>query len=503
MTDEAEHVDVLVVGSGPAGATYARVIGDARPGARILVAEVGPRFRGVVGEHTMNMADTERVACQLAAQGPDAGHQRPGLSIGGDGPSAPFVFPGLFVLGERGRVGDEWGLPLAAMSSGVGGMGIHWGGSTPRPTSTERIGLLPDDELDGLYDRAEQLLRVSKDLHGDDELLAELRDLVAAEFDADAPGGPAVDYMPVAVSREGERLRTSGTGAILGDLAERVPGFEIRPDTLVRRIQVEGAAAVGAELFDRTTGRAYDVRADRVVVCADSLRTPQLLFASGIRPAALGHHLNDHIQLAGMARLRSEYVRPPRTGGLPVSGSVRIPYVGGVRPMQGQLVALSRSGYQLPVADALSFLDVNELAIVVFYGGKDVQHRDRVEFSEDELDFYGMPAMTVHYDFTDVDRQTIDLMKANVQRCTKLVGDLLAEPDLAPGGSSIHYQGTVRMGPVDDGTSVCDPYCRVWGVEGLYVGGNGVIPTSTACNPTLTTVAVASRAAAQLASTLG
>ncbi len=60
-----------------------------------------------------------------------------------------------------------------------------------------------------------------------------------------------------------------------------------------------------------------------------------------------------------------------------------------------------------------------------------------------------------------------------------------------PSGSSLHYQGTVRMGADDDGQSVCDPTGRVWGIENLYVAGNGVIPTSTACNPTLTTVSLA------------
>lgn len=67
-----------------------------------------------------------------------------------------------------------------------------------------------------------------------------------------------------------------------------------------------------------------------------------------------------------------------------------------------------------------------------------------------------------------------------------------------PNGSSLHYMGTVRMGPTDDGTSVCDGFGRVWGTQGLFVGGNGVIPTPTACNPTATSVALAIRSARKL-----
>ena len=61
----------------------------------------------------------------------------------------------------------------------------------------------------------------------------------------------------------------------------------------------------------------------------------------------------------------------------------------------------------------------------------------------------------------------------------------------------------MRMGEADDGTSVADPWSRVWGVdEPRTSAATALIPTANAMNPTLMSVAIAVRGARKAAEEL-
>lgn len=495
-----ERVDVAIVGSGPAGATYARILSEQAPDATIAMFEVGPTVSNPPGAHVKNIADPDaRAAAQRASEGPEAA---------GD----TFSSPGVLKTGERrGRAGTyllpdgfafdgEDGLPVAAMSSNVGGMAAHWTGACPRPGGSERFAAL--DDLDELLDEADRLLGVTTDAFDGAPFTALVRGRLAAAVDDGRAPEARVQRMPLAVHRRDDgRLVWSGSDVVMGDATRSNPRFSLFDESLVQRVLLEGGRAAGVEVRDLRTGEVHEVAARYVVVAADALRTPQVLWASGVRPDALGRYLNDQHQVVFASRIAdaeigAESGADATTGVSEQSGVSWVPYTDEM-PFHGQIMQLDASPVKLAEDDPVVPGSIVGLGL---FCAKDLQRDDRVVFDDEVRDGYGMPAIRIHYRLTERDRDVLDRAKAEIVRLGKVVGEPLDDrPFVMPLGASLHYQGTTRMGTADDGESVCDLDSEVWAAPGLFVAGNGVIPTSTACNPTLTSVALAVRGAQRIA----
>ncbi|WP_028659842.1 GMC oxidoreductase [Nocardioides insulae] len=505
-------VDVAIVGSGPTGAAYARILSELSPEATIATFEVGPQLTATPGMHVKNISDlAERAVAQRRSEGPAASGQ---ISTGGpvdtmDGyaDAAPrLVRPGTFLLPDGYRQEGEDGLPAAAMSSNVGGMGAHWTGACPRPGGQERVAFL--DDLDELLDEAERLLSVDAHAFDDAPFSAEVRKRLADAVDDGRAEDRRVASMPLAVVRHDDgSLTWSGSDAVFGDSTRANPNFELFDESLVARVLTDAGtgAARGVRVRDLQTGEEHEVAARFVVVAGDSLRTPQLLWASNVRPRALGRYLNDQPQTVYAVRLRD--VEPdevaddiPEAAEITKQSGVNwVPFTDD-EPFHGQVMQLDAS----PVPLAGDEPGRGTIVGLGWFCAKDLQESDRVEFDDDAVDPYGMPKMRIHYTLSEADHRSLEASRASILRAAAALGEPLDDsaPLTFPPGASLHYQGSVRMGAVDDGTSVCGPTSEVWAAPGLFVAGNGVIPTSIACNPTLLAVALAVGGARDIASRL-
>lgn len=110
-------------------------------------------------------------------------------------------------------------------------------------------------------------------------------------------------------------------------------------------------------------------------------------------------------------------------------------------------------------------------------------------------DGWGLPQIDIHFSFSERDLTAMqDLVREIKSVITAMNFKLLGSVCLLPIGRNTHDMGTCRMGD-NPSNSTTNRYGQVHGIQGLFVAGNSVIPTSGAANPTLTTVALAIRTA--------
>ncbi|MCC4249103.1 MULTISPECIES: GMC oxidoreductase [Microbacterium] len=493
------RTEVAIVGSGIMGAIVAREVLRQRPGTDIVLVEAGPVHGTEPGRHLHSAADAatrdsyrEHVAAGV--QSMYVGAATAGAFAGG-----ATATPGLYSFSALGN--DARAMPAAASAWNVGGMGSHWTAACPTPWG-EEIPATAAAEWEEDYARVLDVLNVTVDRFGPtpagEAVIAALDERFGA---ASAPGRhPQVMPMGVFAAPDAERRRTDPS-VILPGLGTPESPVRLLAETLARRVRHEDGRATGVEVEDLRSGEVRVIEAERVVVAADALRSPQLLFASGIRPAALGRYLNEHAFVTGRV-----FVEPDRLGGVEVpipgdgewmSGPLWIPHSGPAQPFHWQI------GISPMYSEDLSHAVAMSVGISV-YVPTEVRAESYIAFSDTETDALGLPRATIHYDYSEIDRALIDRAMIDQRAAFEAVAgpDAVGNTLLLPPGSSLHYSGTVRSGATDDGTSVVDPDGQVWGVSGVYVAGNGVLPTAVVGNVTSAGAVTAVRAARAIATGL-
>jgi choline dehydrogenase-like flavoprotein len=272
--------------------------------------------------------------------------------------------------------------------------------------------------------------------------------------------------------------------------------LELRPESPVERVVVDGGRATGVEYRDGD-GLIKRVDAGAVVVAAGTLNTPQLLLRSGLpdtpstrligrnlglHPVRLVYGLFDEPQDAHMVYPISAHAmdhQRDEDGGFVIEATTIQDPIAFATTLEDETGPL----WGEPLVEALRKFRrwVGLLAMV------NDENNGIVSLDADG-------AETFAADFNEREHGRIDAALAFSRAVLEAAG---ATQVCWSGLASTHVQGTCRMGS-DPERSVVDADGRVWGVDGLYVGDASVVPRTLSVNPSLTIMALASRLADHL-----
>ncbi|KAL0953020.1 hypothetical protein HGRIS_007223 [Hohenbuehelia grisea] len=523
--------DVFIAGSGPVACAYARTILDQKSDTKVFMAELGSQDSKIPGEHHKNsikyqkdidsFVNVIKGALQPISVPPSATYLP---TLGGEG-WTPSEGSHLTIQGHNPHQVPEKNLQASAVTRTVGGMATHWTCACPIPHEEERVNNpIPKAELDSLLDRAKDLLNVH--LHEYDHSIR--HQVVKSILQGYLPDRH-VDGLPLAVERRKDNpqfVTWTGSNTVLGAQAKN-PNFTLSPETRVTRLCTlndEPGRISGALLRELNTDKDVIVIAKTFIIACGAVSTPQILANSRINlPPALGHYLAEQSLAFCQIVLKREYIesiaknpnfaaavkkhldRHPKDP-LPIpfddpEPQVIIPYT-------------SKFKYHCQVhRDAFSYGDVGPKAdprLIVdirFFGKQDINKDNSVTFPRPQpeeftdwkagdTDIYGMPQATFEVRRSKDDDIRDQKMMKDMTDIASQLGSFLpgSYPQFMEPGLALHITGTTRIGK-DAATSVANAESLVHGFTNLWVGGNGCIPDSTACNPTRTSIAIAIKGA--------
>jgi choline dehydrogenase len=470
------HSDVLIVGAGSAGSVLAeRLSADAE--CRVTVVESGPApsdprvstqisdglrlpigdASSVVRRYPTTLTDDPKRHAQIMR----------GAVVGGSG----AVNGGYFCRGLPTDF-DGWALP-----------GWTWADVLPhfRAIETDVDFDTPLHGGDGPI-----LVRRVSEFDGCTGAFVEstreagyrwIDDLNGATLDAPLPTG--VGAVPLNIDGG---TRVGPGGAYLKPAVDRT-NLTLLTNTRARRIRLSGHRAVGVDCSG--PDGALDLTADRIVLSAGAIGSAHLLMLSGVGPQKMLRAADVSVVVdlpVGAATVdHPEWVLPvdwSASHGLPPLEAVLSTGTLEIRPYTAGFGAMVSGRRDDPA-------DRPHIGVALMQP----ESRGRLTLMSANPD--DPPRIEHRYDSAPAD---VAKLEAGAELARELAGTT-AQVGPVSWSTSQHLSCTAPMGRDNDVNAVVDPWCRVRGIDRLFVVDGSVLPAITSRGPHATIVMVGHRAA--------
>ena len=507
--------DVIVVGGGAAGSVLSSRLAE-DPNTAVLLLEAGTDYPDFA-----TLPDEVKYGGTRYAEAPDSMHN----------------------WALRGTITEEQGEIHVAQGKVIGGGSSINGQAMQRgfPEDFDSWAAMGNEEWS--YDKVlpffrklEHDLDIQDDYHGADGPMPVRRRQSGAPPDIQQAfiaacqregfgitgdtNGPNPAGLGISPTNNLDGVRMSAAITHLNPMRHRL-NLTVRGGVFVRKVLFDGNRAVGVEA--ESGGEVFTLEAERVVLSSGAIRSPQLLMLSGIGPKeqleqfgisviqelpgvgqGLWNHLSAQVtyKVKDGVALETETDAPHyglhytsqgsgetndmvlRTSNVVDQRAERVPGVrtkyltGDVPPDRAARISCTLG---LPKGSGYVRLASADPNVQPSFNYRYLHHPDDIRRVREGLRFgISLLESDEYKDVYDHRIQPTDDILADDAAFDTWIRQTV--------GTSRHVSGTCRMGPDDDPMAVVDQYCRVRGVQGLWIADASVmprIPRSGGIHPTV------------------
>ncbi len=495
--------DVVIVGGGAAGSVLASRLAE-NANTSVLLLEAGRDY-----PDPANLPDEIRFGGTRFAESPDSEHN--------------WALRGT-ITEEQGEIHVAQGKVIGGGSS-INGQGFQRG----LPEDFDSWSSLGNDEWSyekvlPYFRKSEHDLDIRDDFHGTDGPMPVRRRqsgpwpeiqkafhaacLQAGFGTTEDTNGPNPSGLGVSPTNNLDGMRMSAAMTHLNPMRHCI-NLTVRGGVFVRKVLIQDSKAVGVEV--ESGGEVFNVEADRVVLSAGAIKSPHLLMLSGIGPEdqlqqfgiptvyelpGVGQNLMNHLSAQITFKVKegitlaadheavnfglrytsqgSSAINDMRLGCSSVvdQRQERVPGVR-TRYLVGEVPPdrVARISCTLGLPDSSGFvrLESADPGVQPSFNYRYLQHPNDIRRVREGLRFAVRLLESEAY-------------KEVADHRIHPTDDILADDDALDlwirqtVGSARHVSGTCKMGPDSDPMAVVDQYCRVKGVQGLWVVDASVMP---------------------------